>query len=118
MSKNQQRYSEFLDAWVESRTREEPFQMRFPQRISVRCTDPDALLALLAERDDPGSSIILADFAEVDGDVTTSDEDSNNQREATERWATKLREVVDGEPEWIHHDELYRIGIIDNLQTR
>ena len=115
MSKNQQRYSEFLDAQVESITREGPFQMRFAQRISLRCADPDALLA---ERDDPSSSIILADFAEVDGDVTTSDEDSNNQREATERWATKLREVVDGEPEWIHHDELYRIGIIDNLQTR
>jgi len=114
--------------------------MRFAQRISVRCSDPDALLELLAEwdagqsrseimgyigtrlladRDDPGAYMILAEFAEVDGDITAADEAAgNNQREETERWATKLRELVEGEPEWIHYDELYRTGITGNLRTR
>jgi len=114
--------------------------MRFAQTISVECSDPDALLALLAEwdagqsrseimgyigtrlladRDTPGRYIILADFAEVDGDLTAADEAAlNNQREETERWVTKLRELVDGEPDWIHYDELYRTGITGNLRTR
>ena len=114
--------------------------MRFAQGIRVRCSDPDALSDLLAEwdegqskseimgyigtrlladRDNPGDYMILAEFAEVDGDLSAADEaELNNQREATERWAEKLNELVDGEPEWIHFDELYRTGITGNLRTR
>lgn len=114
--------------------------MRFAQGIRVQCTDPDPLLDLLAEwdvgqsksevmgyigtrlladRDKPGDYLILAEFAEVDGDLTAADEaEVNNRRAETERWAEKLRSVVDGEPEWIHFDELYRTGITGNLRTR
>lgn len=113
--------------------------MRFAQGIRVQCSDPDGLLDLLAEwdagqsesevmgyigtrlladRDQPGDYMILAEFAEVDGDVSAADEAvRNNQRNETERWAAKLRELVKGEPEWIHYDELYRTGITGNLRT-
>ena len=114
--------------------------MRFSQGIRVRCSDPDSLLELLAEwdvgqsksevmgyigtrlladRDQPGDYMILADFAEVDGDLTAAEEaELNNQREATERWAERLRALVEGEPEWVHFDELYRTGITGNIRTR
>lgn len=114
--------------------------MRFSQQMKVRCTDPDALAELLAEwdrgqatapimgyigtrlladRDDPGAFVILAEFAEVEGDLSAAEEaERNNQREETERWATRLRELVEGEPEWVHFDELYRTGITGNLRTR
>jgi hypothetical protein len=113
--------------------------MRFAQGIRVRCGDPDALVQLLAEwdrlqagaelmgyigtrllanRDEPGSFVILAEFAEVDGDLTPAAEaERNNRREETERWAQQLRALVEGEPEWIHYDELYRTGITGNLRT-
>ena len=113
--------------------------MRFTQAIRVRCTDPDALAALLvewdvqqasselmgyigtrllADRDEPGVYLILADFSEVDGDLTPAEEaERNNQREETERWAQKLRALVGGEPEWAHYDEIYRTGITGNLRT-
>ena len=113
--------------------------MRFAQGIRVHCSDPDSLLRLLAEwdagrakaeltgyigtrlladRDHPGSYMILAEFAEVDGDLTPAEEaELNNQREETARWAENLRSLVDGEPEWTHYDELYRTGITGNLRT-
>lgn len=113
--------------------------MRFAQAISFRCDDPDGLVDLLAEwdqgqastevmgyigtrlladRDDPGRYLILAEFAEVDGDLTPAEEaERNNQREATQRWADKLRALIGGEPEWIHFDELYRTGLTGNLRT-
>lgn len=113
--------------------------MKFAQGIRIRCNDPDAVVELLAEwdegqsatdvmgyigtrlladRDNPGSYMILAEFAEVDGDLTPAEEaERNNQRHETERWAAKLRTLVDGEPEWIHFDELYRTGITGDLRT-
>ena len=113
--------------------------MRFAQGIRVRCTDCDALAELLAEwdeaqsssdlmgyigtrlladRDDPGAYLILAEFAEVDGDLTPAEEaERNNRREETERWAQKLRALIGGEPEWTHYDEIYRTGITGNLRT-
>ena len=113
--------------------------MKFEQAISFRCGDPEALVELLrewdagqattevmgyigtrllADRDDPGSYMILAEFAEVDGDLTPAEEaERNNQREATERWAAKLRDLVEGEPDWTHYDELYRTGITGDLRT-
>jgi hypothetical protein len=114
--------------------------MRFAQEIRVRCGDAEALVELLMEwdrgqaatdvmgyigtrllqdRDEPGQFVILADFAEVDGELTAADEaERNNQRAETEKWAAKLRELVEGEPQWIHFDELYRTGITGNLRTR
>ena len=113
--------------------------MRFCQGIKVKCDDPDGLLdllvewdtnqaasdvmgyigtRLLADRDDPGCYLMVADFAEVDGDLTPAEEaERNNQREETERWAQKLRTLVGSEPEWTHYDELYRTGITGNLRT-
>ncbi len=113
--------------------------MRFAQGIRVRCDDAAALMELLAEwddaqassevmgyigtrlladRDEPDSYMILAEFAEVDGDLTPAEEaERNNRREETERWAEKLRALVGSEPEWIHFDELYRTGITGNLRT-
>lgn len=113
--------------------------MRFTQGIRVRCQDAEALVRLLAEwdraqaatdvmgyigtrlladRDEEGVFVIMADFAEVDGDLTPADEaERNNQREETERWAQSLRELIGGEPEWSHYDELYRTGITGNLRT-
>lgn len=113
--------------------------MRFTQGIRVRCADPDALRKLLAEwdhgqattdvmgyigtrlladRDEPDCYLILADFAEVDGDLTPAEEaERNNQREETERWVQALRELVGTEPEWSHFDEVYRTGITGNLRT-
>jgi hypothetical protein len=113
--------------------------MKFAQGIRIRCGDPDALVELLAEwdrgqatsevmgyigtrlladRDHPRHFMILAEFAEVDGDLTPAEEaERNNRREETERWVAKLRALVDGEPDWIHFDELYRTGITGNLRT-
>ena len=113
--------------------------MKFAQAIRVRCSQPEALVELLAEwdrgqaaadvmgyigtrlladRDEPGSYMILAEFAEVDGDVSSADEaERNNQREETEEWARKLRALVDEEPDWVHYDELYRTGLTGDLRT-
>lgn len=113
--------------------------MKFAQGIRIRCSDPEALVELLAEwdqgqstselmgyigtrlladRDSPGRYMILSEFAEVDGDLTPAQEaERNNQREETERWAGKLRGLVEGEPEWVHFDELYHTGITGNLRT-
>ena len=113
--------------------------MRFEQAIHFRCGDPDEVVALLqewdvaqastdvmgyvgtrllADRDEPGRYLILAEFAEVDGDLTPAEEaERNNQREATQRWAEKLRAMADDEPSWAHFDELYRTGLTGNLRT-
>lgn len=113
--------------------------MRFAQGIRVSCGDPAGLVQLLAEwdeaqgssdlmgyigtrlladRDEPGWYLILAEFAEVDGDLTPAQEaERNNQREETERWAQRLRALVGGEPIWTHYDELYRTGITGNIRT-
>ena len=73
---------------------------------------------LLANRDDPGSYVIVAEFAQVDEELSPAQEaELNNQREETERWAEQLRELVEGEPEWVHFDELYRTGVTGDLRT-
>jgi hypothetical protein len=41
----------------------------------------------------------------------------NNHREATQRWAEKLRALADDEPDWTHFDEPYRTGLTGNLRT-
>ncbi len=113
--------------------------MRFVQGIRVRSDDPEGLVRLVAEwdegqagtdvmgyigtrlladRDDPDCYLIVADFAEVDGDLSAAAEaERNNHREETERWAEKLRRLADGEPDWSHYDEIYRTGITGSLRT-
>lgn len=113
--------------------------MKFSQAIRVRATDPDRLIELLADwdrgqaaddvmgyigtrlladRDNPGEYMILAEFAEVDGDLTAAEEaELNNQRERTEEWARNLRALVEGEPEWVHYDEYYRTGLTGDRRT-
>ncbi len=55
---------------------------------------------------------------EVDGDLTPAEKaERNNQREATELWVAKLRDLAEAEPEWIHFDEFYRTGLTGNLRT-
>ncbi len=52
------------------------------------------------------------------GDLPPAAEgEPNNQREETERWAQKLRALVQGEPSWTRVDERYPTGITGNLPT-
>jgi hypothetical protein len=107
--------------------------VNFTQTISVRCDDPEALIALvetwdemqagtdimgymgqhlLADREDPGHYLLIAEFGVVDPDVPAADEaQRNNGRPETQEWAAKLRELIEGEPTFHHYDELYRTGI-------
>ncbi len=102
----------------------------FRQTIAVRCTDPERLLEVLAQwdleqattdimgymglrvladRDQPGHYLIMADFGIVDPEVSAADEAlRNNERPETQATAAKLRELLDDEPEYRHYDELYR----------
>ena len=106
--------------------------MNFTQIISVRCDDPAALVELLAkwdedqatfdimgymgthvlaDREEPGHYLIVAEFGVVDPDVPAADEaERNNDRPETQEWARRLLEVIDGEPVYEHYDELYRTG--------
>jgi hypothetical protein len=113
--------------------------MKFAQMINIKTDDPDGVARLLADadraqaatdimgyigtrllanRDEPGCYVIIAEFAEVDGDLTAAEEaELNNQREETQEVARRLRDLVDGEPEWVHFDELYRTGLTGDLRT-
>jgi hypothetical protein len=113
--------------------------MRFTQIMKIKCADQAKLVALarawdenqaqmdvmgfigsrlLAERNNPGNMLLVAEFAPVDGTRTAAEEAAlNNSREETERWAAALLEVIEGEPEFIDYDEIYRTGITGNLRT-
>jgi len=102
----------------------------FSQTIAVRCDDPAPVIALLeqwdleqsstdimgymgvrllADREHQGRYLIVADFGVVDPDVPAADEAArNNERPETQATAARMRELVDGEPEYHHYDELYR----------
>ena len=102
----------------------------FSQMIAVRCDDPTPIIELLkqwdidqassdimgymgirvlADREKPGQYLIIADFGVVDPDVSAAEEaNRNNQRAETQATAARMRELVDGEPEYRHYDELYR----------
>ena len=107
--------------------------VNFTQTISVRCDNPDALIAarsrsgtatrptptswgtwaptLLADRENPGQYLIVAEFGVVDPDVSAADEAMrNNDRPETQEWAGSFRELIDGEPVYHHYDEIYRTG--------
>lgn len=102
----------------------------FSQTITIRCDDPAPIVELLeewdreqastdimgymgtrllADRDEPGCYLIVADFGVVDPDVSALEEATrNNDRPETREWSRRLRDVVHGEPEYRHYDELYR----------
>ena len=102
----------------------------FNQTITVRCDDPATLIEmlaqwdlnqatsdimgymgtrLLADRENPGQYVIITDFGVVDPDVSAADEAlRNNERPETQAFAARLCEVIDGEPEYHHFDEMYR----------
>lgn len=98
--------------------------------IFVRCDDPVALVdlieqwdeqqadaeimgymgaRLLADRENPGQYIIIADFGVIDPEVSAADEAArNDERPETQAWAAQLRAVVEGEPSHHNYDEFYR----------
>jgi hypothetical protein len=102
----------------------------FAQTITVRCADPTPIIEMitewdrkqatsdimgymgtrvLADRENPGQYVIVADFGVIDPDVSAADEAArNNERPETKAFAARLLEVVDGGPEYHHYDELYR----------
>ncbi len=102
----------------------------FSQTITVRCADPAPIIEMIAEwdltqatsdimgymgtrvladREKLGQYVIIADFGVVDPKVSAADEAArNNMRPETRAWAARLLEVVDGEPEYHHFDEIYR----------
>ncbi len=102
----------------------------FSQSTTVRCTDPSPIIELLAEwdrnqatsdimgymgtrlladRETLGQYVIIADFGVVDPNVSAADEAvRNNARPETQAFAARLRELIEGEPEYHHFDELYR----------
>jgi hypothetical protein len=102
----------------------------FTQTMDVRCDDPATLIEmltqwdlnqatsdlmgymgtrLLADRENPGHYVFVVDFGVIDPDVSAAEEAArNNDRPETQAFAARLREVVDGEPEYRHYDELYR----------
>jgi hypothetical protein len=104
--------------------------VNFSQTITVRCDDPTKLIdmltqwdldqattdimgymgtRLLADRENPGNYVIVADFGVIDPDVPAADEAArNNERPETQVWASRLLETIDGDPEYHHYDELYR----------
>ena len=104
-------------------------ERRFSQTITFHSDQPDVMVALakewdalqasqdimgyagiriLADRDNPGRYVMIADFAVIDPDITAAQEAFiNNDRAQTQEYAEKFRAISDGEPEWHHYDELY-----------
>jgi hypothetical protein len=105
----------------------------FAQTMTFRSDHPDELVALarewdalqasqdimgfmetriLADRDDPGRYVMIADFGVVDPEVSAAQEAFlNNERPQTQEFAERMRAVINGEPEWHHYDELYRTSL-------
>jgi len=106
--------------------------VNFTQTIKVQTKDPGALIELmtawdhdqaqfdimgymgthlLCDRENPGHYLIVAEFGVIDPDVSAAEEAlKNNDRPETKAWAARLLELIDGEPEYHHYDEIYRTG--------
>ena len=102
----------------------------FAQTITFRSDHPERLIALarewdslqanqeamgfmetriLADRDDPGRYVMIADFGVVDPGLSAAQEAFlNNERRQTQEFAERFRAAANGEPEWHNYDELYR----------
>ncbi|MEX0663682.1 MAG: hypothetical protein WD598_02785 [Acidimicrobiia bacterium] len=106
--------------------------VNFTQIISFRCEHPEQIVELaaawdenqaaadimgyigshvLADRENPGEYLLVAEFGIVDPDVPAAEEATrNNDRPETQLWHEKLLAVLDGEPMYRHFDEIYRTG--------
>ena len=106
----------------------------FTQMITFRSDHPETLIALarewdelqaseevmgfmgvriLADREDPGRYVMIADFGVVDPELSAAQEAFlNNVRPQTEEFAERFRALANGEPEWRHYDELYRTPFV------
>jgi hypothetical protein len=102
----------------------------FSQMIVVNCDDPAPILEMLvewdlnqatsdimgymgtrvlADRERLGRYVFIADFGVVDPNVPAADEAArNNSRPETRAFAARLRDFIEGEPEYHHYDEIYR----------
>ena len=102
----------------------------FSQTLTMRCSDPAQLVELasdwdtrqatsditgymgmrvLADRDDPGRYVIIADFGVIDPEVSAADEaQRHNERPETQASAQRLRALSMGNIEYRHYDEIYR----------
>lgn len=73
---------------------------------------------VLASREHPGEYLVIADFAEVDGNLTAEQEARRNDvRNEAEGWYARFLSLIDGKPEFNDYDELYRTGITGNIRT-
>ncbi len=104
--------------------------VNFSQTIIVQSDHPDAIVELLeewdmqqacadvmgymgtrllADRENPGQYMIVAEFGVVDPDVSAAEEaERNNDRPETQAWVARLRKVIEGEPRYHNYDEIYR----------
>jgi hypothetical protein len=102
----------------------------FSQTMRLRCKDLDTLLELakawdvqqansdimgymgmrvLADRADPDSYLVIADFGVIDPEVSAAEEAlRNNERPETQASAERLRAAVEGDIEYRDYDEVYR----------
>ena len=105
----------------------------FSQTITVQCADPAPILEMLnewdltqatsdimgymgtrvlADREKLGQYVIIVDFGVVDPNVSAADEAArNNARPETKAFAARIREFLDGEPEYHHFDEIFRTDV-------
>ncbi len=104
--------------------------LNFSQTMTVYCDDPAPIIDLLeewdrnqaaadimgymgirvlADREEPRRYVIIADFGVVDPDMSAADEAMrNNERPETQATAARMAELIDGQVEYHHYDELYR----------
>ena len=102
----------------------------FTQTMTVHCNDEARLVEMafawdlqqanadimgyagtrvLADRDEPGRYVIIADFGVIDPEVSAAEEAlRNNERPETQASAARLRALIDGDVEYRHYDEIYR----------
>jgi hypothetical protein len=106
----------------------------FSQTITVRCGSPEKIVEsleewdrnqaasdimgymgtrVLADRENLGQYMIIADFGVIDPDVTAAEEAArNNARPETQAWAQNLLSMIEGVPEYHHYDEIYRTDFL------
>ena len=66
-------------------------------------------MRVLADREDAGRYILVAEFGMVDPEVSAFEEaQRNNARPETQASAQLLMDLAQGEIEWHHYDEVYR----------
>ena len=104
----------------------------FTQTITVQCSEPAKLIELiaqwdlaqattdimgymgtrvLADRQNPGRYMIIADFGVVDPDVSAADEaNRNNERPETQAMGAAVARIIEGTPEYHDFDEVYSTG--------